>query len=72
MSDEHIKTQQLTYALGLAIGALETINATPYDFDKDGLVNILKRLKGIAEASNITPTTVWIEEKSGVKIPGVK
>lgn len=44
---------QLTYALGLAIGALETVNLQPCDFNKDGLANLLQRLKSIAEAPRV-------------------
>jgi hypothetical protein len=54
--DDQTKIQHLSYALGLAIGALETINAVPYDFNKDGLVNVLKRLKLMAE-----PTIFFVD-----------
>lgn len=60
--DEQSKIQQLSYALGLAIGALETINTTPYDFNKDGLDNVLKRLKLMAE-----PTIFFYSESAKPK-----
>lgn len=44
----------LSHALGVAVGALETINVAPYDFNKDGLVNALKRVKELAEAALYT------------------
>ncbi len=49
--DDKQKIQMLTYALGLAIGALETVNLQPYDFNKDGVENVLKRLKLMTEPS---------------------
>lgn len=49
MSDDQKTIQQLTYALGLAIGALETVRLCPYDFNQDGIENVLKRLKQIVE-----------------------
>lgn len=59
MSEEQRKIVELSYYLGLAIGALETINTSPYDFNKDGLVNVLNKLKTYIEPK------VFIEE--GVK-----
>lgn len=49
MSDDKQRIAMLTYALGLAIGALETVNLCSYDFNKDGVANVLQRLKEIAE-----------------------
>lgn len=56
MSDEQRKIQQLTYALGLAIGALETVNLVPYDFNKGGVENVLRRIKEITESAHFFVT----------------
>lgn len=45
MSDEQKRIIQLTSALGLALGALEVINLSPYNFNQDGVVFVIKKLK---------------------------
>lgn len=39
------KDMDIAVALGMAIGALETIKIAPYDFNTDGLALIIKRLR---------------------------
>lgn len=56
MSDEQKRICELTYALGLATGALELINLVPYDFNKDGVAMVLKKLKTLTEAAIVFET----------------
>lgn len=45
MAEELKRILKLQHYLGMAIGALECINAIPYDFNKDGLKMLLKELR---------------------------
>lgn len=49
MTKEQLEINRLNYALGLALGALETINVSPYDFNKDGLLLVIKKLRAFTE-----------------------
>lgn len=63
MIDDKQRIQMLTYALGLAIGALEAVNLQQYDFNKAGVENVLKRLKLIAELA-FSVETPEVKEQS--------
>lgn len=52
MTDEQKKINQLTYALGVAIGGLEALSTAPSDCRSDGIEKILQRLKEIAETAH--------------------
>ena len=45
MSEEQKKILKLTSALGLALGALEVINLSPHDFNKDGVLFVIAKIK---------------------------
>lgn len=52
MTDEQKQINQLTYALGIAIGGLEALSTAPSDCRSDGIEIILQRLKEIAKAGH--------------------
>lgn len=48
------KIIELTRGIGLALGALETVKLCPYDFNQDGIVNVIKELRKICDEPNHT------------------
>lgn len=46
--DDKQKVQMLSYALGLAIGTLATINAKPYDLNTEELTKTIQYLTDMA------------------------
>lgn len=59
MSDQD-KINRLMHALGLALGALEVIELTSYDFNKDGVALIIDRLR--KESALITQAPIKLED----------
>lgn len=51
MSKEQKRILDLTRLLGLALGALEVIRLTPYDFNQDGVAFVIDQLKRGLEKS---------------------
>lgn len=58
MTEEQSRIVALTYNLGLALGALELINVSPYNFNKDGLEEVIKRLKIFLDV----PIIIYMDE----------
>lgn len=53
MSEEQKRILELTSALGMALGALELVNLSPYDFNKDGIVWVIAKLKAVVEQTDL-------------------
>lgn len=62
MTEEQKRIIELTYAVGLALGALELINLSPYDFNKDGVLHVIKQLRAINQP------TIMIQTSSGINL----
>lgn len=61
MTDEQKRILELTTALGLALGALELIGLSPDDFNKDGVVYVIKKIKDALEHDDNPETKKYRE-----------